>query len=95
MAGQPVQRVSKTFETIRESANLRDVSPHTLRHRSISWYLRAGVAISDVSDGCGVSETIIRRHYKHHLPGTYERVFEAASRFGKIGKNTEMKEAAN
>jgi hypothetical protein len=30
--GQPVQRVSKTFETIREAANLRDVSPHTLRH---------------------------------------------------------------
>ena len=80
---------AKTFETIRESANLRDVSPHTLRHKSISWYLRAGVAISDVSDYCGVSETIIRQHYKHHLPGTYERVF------GKIGKNTEMKEAAN
>jgi integrase len=84
--GEPVLRVSKTFETIREAANLPDVSPHTLRHTSISWYLRAGVAISDVSDYCGVSEAIIRRHYKHHLPGTYNRVFEAAPRFGKIGK---------
>jgi integrase len=82
--GQPVLRVTKTFETIRELAKLPDVSPHTLRHTSISWYLRAGVAISDVSDYCGVSEAIIRRHYKHHLPGTYERVFEAASRFGKV-----------
>jgi integrase len=84
--GEPVLRVTKTFETIREAANLPDVSPHTLRHTSISWYLRAGVAISDVSDYCGVSEAIIRRHYKHHLPGTYDRIFEAAPRFGKIGK---------
>jgi integrase len=83
--GEPVLRVTKTFETIREAAKLPDVSPHTLRHTSISWYLRAGVAISDVSDYCGVSEAIIRRHYKHHLPGTYDRVFEAAPRFGKIG----------
>jgi integrase len=52
--GEPVLRVTKTFETIREAANLSDVSPHTLRHTSISWYLRAGVAISDVSDYCCV-----------------------------------------
>jgi integrase len=83
--GEPILRVTKAFETIREAANLPDVSPHTLRHTSISWYLRAGVAISDVSDYCGVSEAIIRRHYKHHLPGTYDRVFEAAPRFGKVG----------
>lgn len=89
--GEPVLRVTKTFETIREAANLPDVSPHTLRHTSISWYLRAGVAISDVSDYCGVSEAIIRRHYKHHLPGSYDRVFEAAPRFGRIGKAAKVK----
>ena len=84
--GQPVQRINKAFSALRELAGLPDVSPHTLRHTSISWYLRAGVAISDVSDYCGVSETIIRRHYKHHMPGTFNRVFEAAPRFGKTGK---------
>lgn len=84
--GSPILRVTKGFETIRDLAKMPDVSPHTLRHTSISWYLRAGVAISDVSDYCGVSEAIIRRHYKHHMPGGFERVFEAAQRFGKIGK---------
>jgi integrase len=84
--GQPVQRINKAFSALCKLAGLPDVSPHTLRHTSISWYLRAGVAISDVSDYCGVSETIIRRHYKHHMPGTFNRVFQAAPRFGKTGK---------
>lgn len=81
--GEPVLRISKAFESIRNAAKLPDVSPHTLRHTAISWYLRAGVAISDVADYCGVSEAIIRRHYKHHMPGTFNRVFAAMPRFGR------------
>jgi integrase len=81
--GKPVARITKAFENIRGIANLPDVSPHTLRHTSITWYLRAGVAISDVADYCGVSEAIIRRHYKHHMPGTFNRVFESLPRFGR------------
>jgi integrase len=87
--GKPVLRVTKAFESIRDVAKLPDVSPHTLRHTSISWYLRAGVAISDVADYCGVSEVIIRRHYKHHMPGTFNQVFEAMPRFGRT--STPMK----
>ncbi len=83
--GKPVLRVTKAFESIRIDAELSDVSPHTLRHTSITWYLRAGVAISDVADYCGVSEAIIRRHYKHHMPGTFNRVFAAMPRFGRVG----------
>jgi integrase len=81
--GKPVLRVTKAFESIRTTAKLPDVSPHTLRHTAISWMLRAGIAVSDVSDYCGVSETIIRGHYKHHMPGTFDRVFEAMPRFGR------------
>jgi hypothetical protein len=36
-----------------------------------------------------VSEVIIRRHYKHHMPGTFNRVFEAMPRFGRT--STPMK----
>ncbi len=82
--GKPVLRISKAFESIRTAAKLPDVSPHTLRHTSITWYLRAGVAISDVADYCGVSEAIIRRHYKHHMPGTFDRVFAAMPKFGRV-----------
>jgi integrase len=81
--GKPVLRVTKAFESIRTTAKLPDVSPHTLRHTSITWMLRAGIAASDVSDYCGVSEAIIRKHYKHHMPGTFNRVFEAMPRFGR------------
>jgi integrase len=81
--GKPVLRISKAFESIRNLAKLPDVSPHTLRHTSITWMLRAGIAASDVSDYCGVSEAIIKKHYKHHMPGTFNRVFEAMPRFGR------------
>jgi integrase len=84
--GKPVLRVSKGWKNVRVRAGLGpDVTPHTLRHTAISWYLRAGVAISDVSDYCGVSEAIIRKHYKHHMPGTFNRVFKASAAFGRTG----------
>jgi hypothetical protein len=30
-----------------------------------------------------VSEAIIRKHYKHHMPGTFNRVFSAMPRVGR------------
>ena len=62
-----------------------DIS-HTLRHTSISWYLRAGVPIDKVSDYCGVSVTIIRTSYAHQLPGNFDGVHEASHEFGKTGR---------
>jgi integrase len=90
--GEPVLRVSKGWSGVVEAAGLateekaQKVVPHTLRHTAISWYLRAGVPIDKVSDYCGVSVAIIKKVYKHHLPGNFDSVVEAAHGFGRTGR---------
>jgi integrase len=87
--GKPVQSLKTVWPTIVEAAGLATDDPHqkvlrhTLRHTAISWMLRANVAISKVGDYCGVSEAVIRKVYKHHLPGNFDDVTEAAHEFGR------------
>jgi integrase len=89
--GEPIKRVSKGWGAVVTAAKLdteekaQKVIPHTLRHTAISWYLRAGVPIDKVSDYCGVSVAIIRKVYKHHLPGTFDAMLGAAQNFGRTG----------
>jgi integrase len=73
----------RSWKAIREAAGFPDVRMHTLRHTAISWYLRAGVPMETVSDYCGVSVNIIRKVYKHHLPGNFDALLTAAGRFGR------------
>lgn len=90
--GKPVKSFKTAWPGIVKAAGLatddsaQKVLRHTLRHTGISWMLRAKVAISDVSDYAGVSETVIRRVYKHHLPGTFDALLEASHRFGRTAK---------
>ncbi len=66
--GQPVLRVSKAFRSVAEASGLPDVTPHVLRHTSISWALQRGAKGFDVSDFYGVSEKTLRAVYAHHSP---------------------------
>jgi integrase len=82
---EPVKAIAhRSWKAIREAAGLGDdVRMHTLRHTAISWYLRAAVPIETVSEYCGVSVHIIRTVYKHHLPGNFDALLTASSRFGR------------
>jgi integrase len=87
--GKPVERVKVAWNSAVEAAGLATdikqdkVVPHTLRHTAISWYLRSGVPPHLVSDYCGVSEAIIRAHYRHHIPGGFDGVLRASARLGR------------
>lgn len=92
--GEPLLRVNKGWPGVVEAAGLATeikqdkVIPHTLRHTSISWYLQAGVPVDQVSDYCGVSPQIIKRHYGHHIPGREDGILQASGRFGRRGSST-------
>ncbi len=74
--GKPVLRIKRGWETLRANAGLGDdVLQHTLRHAAISWMLWKGISASDVSEYCGVSEAIIKKHYKHFIRDGFRRVF--------------------
>jgi integrase len=87
--GKPVGRVSNGWNAVVEAAGLATdvkqerVIPHTLRHTSISWYLRSAVPIDQVSTYCGVSIQIIKKHYGHHLPGRDDGILRASTRIGR------------
>ncbi|MCC8967906.1 tyrosine-type recombinase/integrase [Bradyrhizobium sp. Pear76] len=96
--GKPVQRVSNGWDGVVEKAGLATeikelkVVPHTLRHTSISWYLRSGVPIDKVSDYCGVSIQIIKKVYGHHIPGGFDGVVERSRHLGRSATDTQQKQ---
>ena len=86
--GKPIKNVRRGFVAARDAAGLDDkVIPHTLRHTAVSWYLAEGVPTSVVADYVGMSEHILRKVYKHMLPGRFNSVMDAAHGFGRIGGN--------
>jgi integrase len=93
---KPVLNVSTGWDGVVGKAGLatdipqEKVIPHTLRHTAISWYLRSGVPIDQVSDYCGVSIQIIKKHYGHHIPGREGGIIEASNRIGRRATDTQQ-----
>jgi integrase len=87
--GRQIGRVRQGFQTAVRVAGLatddkrRKVTPHTLRHTAISWYLASGTDIELVAQFTGVSVPTIRKVYRHALPGIFNPVLEAAHKFGR------------
>jgi integrase len=87
--GKQIDRVRFGFEAAVERAGLATddkrlkITPHTLRHTAISWYLASGTDIELVAQFTGVSVQTIRKVYRHALPGIFNPVLEAAHKFGR------------
>lgn len=94
--GAPVVRVSNGWREVVKRAglatNIRElrVTPHTLRHTAISWYLHSGVPPHQVSEFCGVSEQVIKNVYRHHIPGGHDNVLAASNRLGRSATATQQ-----
>ena len=90
--GKPVIEIKTGFDSVVAAAGLatddRDqkVMPHSLRHTAITWLLRDGVDIELVSQYVGVSTEVIRKTYRHEMPGQHDPVLKATQTFGRTGK---------
>jgi len=67
-----------------------EVTPHTLKHTSITWMLQDGVPIWEVAGFTGTSEDTIRRTYGHHAPD-YLPAARKAFRGHNLGRNLKEK----
>lgn len=65
---EPITDVKKSFATACKRANLKDVSPHTLRHTFASWLVIAGVPLYEVKDLLGHSTIKLTERYAHLAP---------------------------
>lgn len=66
--GESVLRVSKGFATVVREAKLKNVSPHTLRHTSITWSAQRGVPKYEICGFYGITEKMFDEVYGHHHP---------------------------
>jgi integrase len=71
-------------------AQLKDVTPHVLRHTAASWMLQAGVPIEEVAAYLGNSKEIVRRVYGHHSPTYLQGASQALSRQRGLDNQSSM-----
>jgi integrase len=65
--GGPVLSVKKAFASACKRAKLKGVTPHTLKHTCITWMLRGGVPVWQVSGLTATSVATITKVYGKHV----------------------------
>jgi integrase len=60
-----VASIKHGFASACERAGLEDVTPHTMRHSSITWMLMAGVPVWEVANFAGMTTDMVERTYGH------------------------------
>lgn len=79
--GAPVLDVDRAFRSARKDAKLSpDVTPHVLKHTSITWAMQAGMSKEDAASFFSTTVETIERVYWHHHPD-FQR--DAAERMGR------------
>lgn len=81
--GEPVKRVAKGFRALVAESKLVGVTPHTLRHTSITWAMQRGTKRFDASEYFGVSEKVLEKVYAHHSPDHQKEVTSRMDRRAK------------
>lgn len=67
--GQPVKDIDKAFRNcVRDARLSSDVTPHVLKHTSITWSMQRGTSKEDAASFFGTTVETIERHYWHHHP---------------------------
>ena len=72
--GEPIAYPGKGLVKLSQRAGIQRTRPHMLKHTAITWMLKKGVPVADVSDYTQTSVATIMRVYGHLLQGRGERV---------------------
>lgn len=85
-AGRPVRSIKKGFRAAVDMAELKDVSPHVLRHSAAVHMAEAGVSMDEISQYLGHSNTAITASvYARYSPGHLRRAANALEFRGRQG----------
>lgn len=79
--GEPVGSVKTALKHAVELSGIETgVTAYTLRHTAATWLVGKGVEPFKVADFLGTSEAMIKRHYRHFMPGYQDEAAEAIGR---------------
>ena len=67
--GEPITKLRRAWDSVAKNAGAKQKDgPHVLRHTCITWLMRAGVDVYEVSGYTGVSVEVLLETYAHHHP---------------------------
>jgi integrase len=66
--GVPVHDVDKAFRHNARDCDMKDVTPHTLRHSAATWLMQGGADIWQSAKFLGMTVEQLERTYGHHHP---------------------------
>lgn len=67
-----VASVKKSWKSMCRSAEVKEATPHALRHTRVSEYVSGGISIWDTAKRVGMSPLMVERVYGHLQPGWQE-----------------------
>ncbi|MBY5482620.1 site-specific integrase [Rhizobium leguminosarum] len=89
--GRPVD-CRKGFYTLKNEVfgeeRATEVNRHTLKHTCVTLLLQNGVSVEDVADYVSTTPAIIRKVYKHVIPGEHSAVHQVFAKKPKVGSTT-------
>jgi integrase len=89
--GRPVD-CRKGFYTLKNEVfgeeRAAKVNRHTLKHTCVTLLLQHGVSVEEVADFVSTTPEIIRKVYKHVIPGEYSSVHQVFAKKPKVGATT-------
>lgn len=67
--GKPIEDINKSFNTTAKNVKIKpNITPHSLRHTSITWAMRRNVPKNVVMSFYNVTERVLDDTYWHHSP---------------------------
>lgn len=76
--GKPIDKIRRSFASAVKLAGLsEEVTPHILKHTSISWAVQSGTYLWEIADFYSTSVKMIETVYGHHIPGRHDNVLKA------------------
>ena len=79
--GRPVETVKRAFRAAARDVGLPDVTPHVLRHTTVTWVMKTGeVTAAEAGEFAGMSERMVEEVYGHHHPDFQRKVADLLSR---------------
>lgn len=82
--GRPVETIKRAFRAAVRDLGWDDVTPHSLRHTTITWAMKSGeVTAAEVGAFAGMTERMVDEVYGHHHPDFQAKVAAVVSRRGR------------
>ncbi len=85
--GERIGDVKKGFAAACARAELKSVTPHTLRHTAATWLMQSGTAPWQAAGFLSMSTETLQRVYGHHHP---DHMREAADAIGRRPRNVRV-----